>query len=115
MVWKDSTELLKRGVTTNEQLKRGFRLTTKQAPIDKTKYQWSDLVPNVLAVFNNKNKHRITGMTPAEAKKLSSEADANMAMKMVAMRGRKYPILQIQDIVRILKKRKKEFMDQFER
>ncbi len=33
-----------------------------------------------MAEYNNKNKHRITGMTPAEAKKPSSEVDAKMAM-----------------------------------
>ena len=58
-------------------------------------------------------------MTPAEAKKPSSEADAKMAMEMVAIRGRKYPILQTGDIVRILRKKKtvgdEEFMDQFTR
>lgn len=52
-------------------LQREFRLNGKQAPIDKTKYQWSDLIPNVMAEYNNKNKHRFTGMTPAEAKKPS--------------------------------------------
>ena len=45
-------------------------------------------------------------MTPAEAKKPSSEVDANMAMELVARRGRRFPILQIGDVVRILKKKK---------
>ncbi len=40
------------------KLERGFRLTSKQAPIDKTKYQWSDLIPNVMSEYNNKNRHR---------------------------------------------------------
>ncbi len=69
--------------------------------------------------YNTTNPHRITGMTPAEAKKPSSEADAKMAMEMVAIRGRKFPVLQMGDIVRILKKKKtvgyKEFMEQFKR
>ena len=34
-------------------------------------------------------------MTPVEARKPSSEADAQMAMEMVAIRGRKFPILQV--------------------
>ena len=68
---------------------------------------------------NTKHKHIITGMTPADAKKPSSEADAKMAMEMVAIKGRRFPVLQIGDIVRILKKKKtvgdKGFMEQFKR
>ena len=46
----------------------------------------------------------------------SSEADAKMAMERVAIRGRRFPILQVGDIVRFLKNKKlgdKEFMEQF--
>ncbi len=81
-----------------KKLKRGFRSTTKQPPIDTSQYQWSDLIPNVLAEYNNKNKHRTSGMTPAEAKKPSSEVDAKTAMELVARRGRKLSILKIGDI-----------------
>ncbi len=51
-----------------------------------------------------------------EARKPSSEADAKMAMEMVAIRGRRFPNLQVGDTVRILKKKKlgdDEFMEQF--
>ena len=58
-------------------------------------------------------------MTPAKAKKPSSEADAKMAMELVARRGRRFPILNIGDIVRTLKKkeaaRDKEWMEQFKK
>ena len=84
-------------------LKRGLRLATKQPPVDTSQYQWSDLIPNVLAEYNNKNKHRITGMTPTEAKKPSNEVDAKMAMELVARRGQKFQILNIGDIVNILR------------
>ncbi len=99
-------------------LKRGFRLTTKQQPINKSKIQWSDLIPNVLAEYNNKNKHRIIGMTPSEAKKPSNEVDATMAMELVARKGKRFSILQIGDIVRILRKKKtgeKGWAAQFQR
>ncbi len=65
--------------------------------------------------YNTKNKHRLTGITPVEARKPSSEADAEIAMEMAAKRGRKFPILEVGDTVRILQKKKlgdKEFMDQ---
>ena len=48
-------------------LQKNRKVVGKQPEIDKTKYQWSDLIPSVMAEYNNKNKHRITGMTPAEA------------------------------------------------
>ncbi len=82
-----------------KQLKRWFRLAGKQPqpPIDAIRYQWPDLSPNVLSEYNNKNKHRIIGMTPAEAKKPSTEVDAKMAMELVARRGRRVPSLQIVD------------------
>ena len=100
-------------------LKKAFRLTSKQPPIDTSKYQWSDLIPNVLAEHNHKNKHRITSMTPAEAKKPSNDADAKMAMELVARRGRQYTNLRTGDIVSILRKKKvvgdKEWMGQFKK
>ncbi len=37
--------------------------------------------------YSNKDKHRITGMTPPEAKKPSSDVDAKIAMELVARRG----------------------------
>ena len=102
-----------------ERLKGNFRVKGKQPPIDTTKYQWSDLIPNIMAEYNNKNKHRITGMTPTEAKKPSSEVDAKMAMELVARRGRAFPILKIGDKVKIIKKKnpvgEKEFMTNFKK
>ncbi len=97
-----------------ERLKH--KIKGKQPRTDKTKYQCSDLTPQVMTEYDTTNKHRITGMTPVEARKPSSEADAKMAMSMVAIRGRTFPILQVGDIVRILKKKKlgdEAFMEQF--
>ncbi len=51
----------------------------------------------MLAEYNSKNKHRSTGMTPTEARKPSSEADAKAAMEMVAAHGMKFPVLQVGD------------------
>lgn len=91
------------------------KLTGKQK--DPTTYQWSDLIPHVMAEYNNKNKHRIIGMTPTEAQKPSSHVDVKLAMELVARRGRRFPTLSVGDVVRILKKKnpvgEKEFMDNF--
>ena len=48
------------------------RLNGKQPEKEKIQYQWSDLIPQVMAEYNTKSKHRITGMTPLEARKPSS-------------------------------------------
>ena len=55
-------------------------------------------------------------MTPVEARKPSSDADAKAGMEMSATFGRTFPILQVGDTVRTLKKNKlgdKDFMDNF--
>ena len=96
-------------------LLKNRRIKGKQQEEDKN-YQWVDLIPFVLAEYNATTKHRITGMTPTDARKPSSEADAKAGMEMAATRGLKFPVLQVRDIVRTLKKKKlgeKEFMDAF--
>ena len=56
-------------------------------------------------------------MTPAEARKPSSEADAKVAMEIAASHGRRFPQLRVGDPVRILRKKKllgdKEWMSSF--
>ena len=81
---------------------------------EKINYQWHDLIPFVLAEYNATTKHRITGMTPTDARKPSNEADAKAGMEMAATYGKKFPVLRVGDTVRTLKKKKlgdKEFMD----
>jgi hypothetical protein len=66
--------------------------------------------------YNAKNKHRITGMTPYEARKPSNEADVKAAMELAATSGVKYPPLRVGDTVRMLLKKKlghKDFQDAF--
>ena len=74
---------------------------------NQSQIQWHVLAPTVLAVYNNKRKHRITGLTPADARKPSSEADAKIAMEIAASRGRRFPTLPVGDTVRILRKTKR--------
>ena len=98
------------------KLLKNKRVKGKQPEAEKIQYQWTDLIPFVMNEYNSKNKHRITGMTPVEARKPSSEADAKAGMEMVAISGRKFPVLQVGDTVRILKKKDledKDFMDKF--
>jgi hypothetical protein len=93
------------------------RVIGKQPQVDPTSYQWTDLIPHVMAEYNGKNKHRVIGMTPTEAKKPSSQVDVKTAMELVARRGRRFPTLSVGDVVRVLKKKnpvgEKEWMDNF--
>ena len=87
----------------------------KQQEPERTKYQWHDLIPFVLAEYNTE-KHRITGMSPTDARKPSNEADAKAGMELAAKSGIKFPPLRVGDTVRMLKKKKlglKEFQDPF--
>ena len=69
-----------------QEAKLNRRYVRKTTPVVKPQIQWSDLVPSILAVYNNKHKHRILEMTPNEARKPSSQADVKAAMEVVANR-----------------------------
>ncbi len=78
--------------------------------------QWQTLIPEILAVYNNKNVHTATGLTPSEARKPSAEADAKMSMEMRAKRGRRYPTINVGDKVRAIRNKilgDKEFTGNF--
>ncbi len=59
-----------------------------------------------MLVYSNKHKSRLTGMTPAEAKKPSSEADAKTDTELVARRGRRFSICRVGGKVNILRNKK---------
>jgi hypothetical protein len=79
---------------------RRVKIATKRSPI----IQWHTLIPQIMAVYNNKNVHTATGMTPNEARKPSSEADAKISMELRAKRGRKYPPIRVGDKVRVIQR-----------
>ena len=69
----------------------------------------------MLAEYNT-TKHRITGLSPTDARKPSNEADAKAGMGLAATSGIKFPPLRVGDTVRMLKNKKlglKEFQDAF--
>ena len=87
----------------------------KQQEAPQIKYQWHDLIPFVVAEYNT-TKHRITGLSPTDARKPSNEADAKAGMELAAKSGVRFPPLRVGDTVRMLKKKKiglKEFQDAF--
>ena len=73
------------------------------------------MIPFVLAEYNT-TKHRITGMSPTDARKPSNEVDVKANIELAATSGIKYPPLKVGDTVRMLNKKKlglKEFQDAF--
>ena len=66
-----------------KMMSKGTKILTKQPPKDLSKIQWTDLLPQVLAVYTNINIHGAIGMTPSEAKKPSHEVEAKMSMELV--------------------------------
>ena len=99
-----------------KELLKDKRIIGKQPKKEKINYQWHDLIPFVMAEYNAKNKHRITGMTPYEARKPSNEADVKASIELAATHGVKFPPLRVGDTVRMLLKKKlghKEFQDAF--
>ena len=99
-----------------KELLKPKRIVGKQPKREPINYQWDDLIPFVMAEYNAKNKHRITGMTPLEARKPSNEADVKAGIELAATQGVKFPPLRVGDTVRMLLKKKlghKEFQDAF--
>ena len=75
--------------------------------MDKTNKSWQDLLYPVLLVYNYKNIHRVTKMTPAEALKKSNHVDVRINLEMNRKRSRIYPEINIGDTVKIYKKKDK--------
>lgn len=96
--------------------KKKIRLTEKSSD-PKNNIQWHTLIPVILAVYNGKNKHAATGLTPNDAAKPSNELDAKLSMELRANRGKKFPPLEVGDSVRVIRKKKavgdKEYMGNF--
>jgi len=59
--------------------------------IEKTDKRWIDVLPQVLVIYNYKNEHSVTGMTPAEAKKPANLMIVKLKLELNRKRNRKYP------------------------
>ena len=74
---------------------------------DKNNIQWTDYIFEILLTYNNKLKHGSHGFTPADAAKRENSMDVKMNLEMKAKKNRKYPDLNVNDTVRIYKKKEK--------
>ena len=73
----------------------------------KENIQWTDYIFEIMITYNNKMVHSATGLTPKEAKKPENELKVKANIAMNATKTRTYPELQVQDKVKIFKKKDK--------
>ena len=74
---------------------------------DKKNIQWTDYIFEILLTYNNKLKHDSHGFKPADAARRENSMDVKMNLEMKAKKTRKYPDLDVNDSVRIYKKKEK--------
>ena len=73
---------------------------------DKGSVQWIDYLFEVMLTYNNKMKHSSHGFTPSDATKKSNSIDILINLDLNAKRTRRYPDLEVNDNVKIYKKKK---------
>jgi hypothetical protein len=59
-----------------------------------------------MLTYNNKLKHSSTNKTPEDARKGSHQADVKANLEIRALKNRKYPLLNVGDKVKIMRKKK---------
>ena len=92
-----------------------FIRTYKQMPYKRIEHdekkrkenpQWIDYNFEILLTYNYKIKHSATNMTPKEARLPKNELTAKLQMTTHAKRTRKYPEIEVNDKVKIARKKK---------
>ncbi len=77
-----------------------------QGKVKTDKPQWHDYIFQIMLTYNNKLKHSSTNKTPNDARKDSHQADVKANLEIRALKNRKYPILNVGDKVKIMRKKK---------
>ena len=70
--------------------------------------QWQDYIFQVMVTYNNKQKHSSTNKTPNEARKETHQADVKANLEIRALKNRRYPVLNVGDKVKVMRKKKIE-------
>ena len=78
----------------------------KRLEYDKTK-DFKQILFEVLLTYNNKDVHSSTGLTPNEARKDENRLQVKLTLEMHRISKRTYPDLNINDKVKIYKKKEK--------
>ncbi len=77
-----------------------------QGKVKTDKPQWHDYIFQIMLTYNNKLKHSSTNKTPNDARKDSHQADVKANLEIRALTNRRYPILNVGDKVKIMRKKK---------
>ncbi len=59
-----------------------------------------------MLTYNNKSEHSSTNKTPEDARKGSHQADVKANLEIRALKNRKYPLLNVGDKVKLMRKKK---------
>jgi hypothetical protein len=70
--------------------------------------QWQNYIFEVMLTYNNKQKHSSTNKTPNEARKETHQADVKANLEIRALKNRRYPVLNVGDKVKVMRKKKIE-------
>lgn len=68
--------------------------------------QWTSFIYPILLTYNHKLTHSATGHTPIQARDKKNELNIHLKMELNKKSSRKYPDLEINDRVKIYRKRK---------
>ena len=68
--------------------------------------QWTSFIYPILLTYNHKLTHSATGHTPVQARDKKNELNIHLKMELNKKTSRKYPPLEVNDRVKIYRKRK---------
>ena len=88
--------------TTKDQLYKRIEADEKKG---KTNIQWTDYIFEILLTYNNKKVHSATGFTPSQAKLPKNEFAVKLHVTLNAKRTRMYPELNVNDEVKVIRKK----------
>ena len=72
---------------------------------NKKDIQWTDYIFEILLTYNNKMEHSTTSLTPNEARKPRNEFNVKLNISTKAVKKRVYPDLEVNDKVKLARKK----------
>ena len=75
--------------------------------LEDTDKHWTELLPQIMTVYNDKMVSSVTKLTPSEAREPKNTLDVKINLELKRKQTRTYPIIEIGDKVKIYKKKDK--------
>jgi len=73
--------------------------------LEDTDKQWTELIPQIMTVYNDKMVSSITKLTPSEARGPKSTLDVKINLELKRKHTRTYPIMEIGDKVKNIRRK----------